>query len=290
MNAYSFIFVSHPGDIESYSLVLGMSIMKYLPEGVSVYYAVPVINNRPWNISAEAVSIFNNLGIKPVYFDNPLLNESNHYERNLLVSNKLFCLVPLAGQENVVFLDSDILCCRPVLFPFTEKDNTSLWAKPADVTIGLNWEEICTRFHLDKPENSITCTYDGKWSPPYFNSGVLIFRKHMLRHFLNTWISLYRELLLYGDRKYAFHFDQVSLSLALLKTGIPYRLLDETFNYPLHLRKKMNDIPVLVHYHHPRFLGKNKHMRKTLTVLFDGNPDIFGWFSSRRWWSKLLRE
>ncbi|MHB1620145.1 MAG: methyltransferase domain-containing protein [Sulfuricella sp.] len=173
-------------------------------------------------------------------------------------SNKLrFLELPdLARHDQVLLLDCDTIVVRD---PLPHLFRAEFTAKIADApTVPLDtFRQLFSAFGLPMPETSQRCTVRGEPTIPYFNAGVLAFSRRAMDNLVPKWIKLNERLiasmeLLEGHENFC---EQASLSLAIAAIGIPFEVVGNAFNFPMHFDDPatatgLADIdPFIVHYH-----------------------------------------
>jgi hypothetical protein len=216
-------------------------------------------------------------------------------------SNKLqlLQLPEIEPYDMVVLLDCDTIVVRD---PSKYLKNNMFQAKIADApTVPHSiLEKLFSYFKIDLPLQNYNCSVRGERTIPYFNAGVLIFPKPVVKRLVPTWVQINRVLidnleLLEGKD---FFCEQVSLSLAIAKTSTKFKLFGNEMNFPMHFedieecffRKMAKTDPVIIHYHwltnesgyintskfpaaNSRIIAFNQRLRKELENQF--NNQIF---------------
>src|SRR5262249_26284584 len=156
-----------------------------------------------------------------------------------------------------IFLDTDILCLRP--FDGAPQFAAPFCAKPADVdTFAAEdavWELIYGSQDLSLPTERIRSTVSRQLMLPYFNAGFVAV--HSDAALASPWARICREIdadpRIGNKRPW---LDQIALPVAARALGLSYALLDDRFNYPVHLgRIAPCSLPYFAHYHRPRFVA-----------------------------------
>jgi len=152
-NRFSFIFVSHRGQILTESVLLGISLAEKNRGKHSVTVAIPKVNNCNLTPEKKIIEFFLSLGIEVKFFKNEYLNSLKSIGVNDWYSNKLYALdVPSKGKK-VVFLDSDILCLtQPKLEErFITIDFNARMAGKANI-LPAQWYKLYDLFQLPLPD------------------------------------------------------------------------------------------------------------------------------------------
>lgn len=173
-------------------------------------------------------------------------------------SNKLrFLELPdLVEYDRVLLLDCDITVVRD---PSPHLFDAEFAAKIADVaTVSLDtFRHLFAAFDLSLPETSQKCTVRGELTIPYFNAGMLAFSRRAMNTLVPNWIEHNKQLiermdLLRTDKNFC---EQASLSLAIAATGVPFKIVGNALNFPMHFDDPsaapglVNIDPYIIHYH-----------------------------------------
>jgi hypothetical protein len=241
-------FICEPGELEIKALLLAYSIRKNLNTGYLPVVLIPLHCRS--HINYITILLFEKLNIKIRYFENPFTKNLTKSMSGDAMSNKFYGLSNLGNEQDILFLDSDIVC----LNSFSQNlffDTVA--AKPADYSLAAQWEEIYKRTELNYPKEKVTCTLDEKESPPYFNTGVIFINSESKSSLIAFWEEYF---LLFSGKEIlennffnSFHRDQLAFALATEKLGIKVKLLDELHNYPARSRGKIPAETVFAHYH-----------------------------------------
>jgi len=264
-NRFSFIFVSHRGQILTESVLLGISLAEKNRGKHSVTVAIPKVNNCNLTPEKKIIEFFLSLGIEVKFFKNEYLNSLKSIGVNDWYSNKLYALdVPSKGKK-VVFLDSDILCLtQPKLEErFITIDFNARMAGKANI-LPAQWYKLYDLFQLPLPDVFFPCLSDGVLAPPYFNSGVVAISRDKREVLSEKWKEAYYKISKEGilnPQNYIF-IDQVALALAVQLAGLTYDLLDIQYNF-LSGKKLVNPqkLPIFSHYHSPEKLYRDPFLR-----------------------------
>jgi hypothetical protein len=194
-----------------------------------------------------------------------LIQIFNRVNEDYGYANKIDCLNVKSTAVKTIFLDSDILCLRPVsddAFPAVFN------AKAADQpTWGRNegpWREVYAAFGLPFPTRRIAATTSGDSMPPYFNAG-----------FAATWEKCCVDIdEMESIAKKRPHLDQIGLSVAVAKLGLDFRCLGEEYNFPLHLKTLTKTPPIFCHYHWPSVIRREALLVKYVDELVAAYPQL----------------
>lgn len=162
-----------------------------------------------------------------------------------------------------VFLDTDMVMVRPLL----EEDLPG----PMQVSVvpeGIlgwgvkpeRWERVYGHFGLPVPEERVRMLRGARrYSPPYFNAGLVAFREGDLvdgKRFGQLWRDTAQEIdwqVSVGAKRP--WLDQVSLPVAMARSGFVHRIVDERNNTSISNGRKLDGLdPSILHYHRAAFL------------------------------------
>jgi len=182
----------------------------------------------------------------------PRVSERHPHSNKL----RLLELPEIKAYDTLILLDCDTVVVRD---PWDFLDGRSFQAKIADLPTVPQDEfgRAFNHFGFQLPEQEYRCNPSGAPTIWYCNAGVLVFPQPVLEELGSAWrqynTALLENLDLLGS--YAFHCDQVSLSLACAACHVPFRELPLEMNFPLHLTdlESLPAVdrcdPVILHYH-----------------------------------------
>ncbi len=169
---YSFVFVCQQGELEIKSLLLAVSLKRYLRCDHELVVALPQPEALWGKPSDATLRLLESSGVRLVPIGNPI-------GRDYPIGNKLACLGIETTADKIVFLDSDMLCLRE--FHHARRFELAFNAKPADLrTFGSEpgeWSRVYAAFGLDVPAVPVLATVSGEAMPPYFNAGMIAVRR-----------------------------------------------------------------------------------------------------------------
>lgn len=165
--------------------------------------------------------------------------------------------------EYLVALDTDTL----VLDYLRVRGDGDVWLRPVDVGAQYwasddawdAWSKIYRRLGYEPPGRSewLIASVDGRPTPPYWNSGVVITTDHSLPA---RWLE-YTKILYYEDKlpvsTREFFIDQLSLAIAVRENTVSP--LSERENYPLGGRLLLPSDVTVLHYGDRRNLARVLH-------------------------------
>lgn len=288
-------FVCQPGELEAKAVLLAASLRRRLVGDADLVACLPVGRSGRARPARHTLRALESLGVVTIPVRNPI---SDSYP----IGNKIACLdagaLSTATPERIVFLDSDILCTSP--FEPQRQLSGAFSAKAADFATfaggAADWSRIYRLFGLADPTWRVTATVSCEETWPYFNAGVIGVRADS--ELAGTWADSCRridaETWVPSRRP---HLDQIALPIAAARCGLDVTLLDETLNYPVHLRPLRPTLPALCHYHGPAVAAREPRLVHEIAVLVDDHPALRpvlaadpAWAvvplpARRRWWS-----
>ncbi|MBL8383580.1 MAG: hypothetical protein JNM90_10910 [Burkholderiales bacterium] len=172
--------------------------------------------------------------------------------------NKLrfFEVAEVMAADHMLLLDCDVAVVQDPADLFASPGLTAKLADVATVSVPV-FERAFAHFGLPMPPAVLETTVWNHATIPYFNSGVISLSRDAAHRLAPTWTRFNGELAgVFASFGGEAHFcEQASLSLALVATGVPYRLVGNAMNFPAHFRDQPLDTPfaqedpVLIHYH-----------------------------------------
>lgn len=242
-------FICQPGELEIKSLLLAFTLTRKWEERFN--YVVLVPQHISQEISGSVFQLFRKLGIGIKIFRNVYMETMVKPKHGDWMSNKFCGLASLETKDDVIFLDSDMMCFgMPDIDLFS---GTDLAAKPADFFLEMDWERLFQKAKIPFPQARVICTFDNKPSVPYYNTGFIYFRANMVKSFCVLWEKHFRWLSSPEiNRQIAFdpfHRDQIAFALALRESGYEIQDLNESFNFPARKRNNLISDIKFVHYH-----------------------------------------
>lgn len=176
-----------------------------------------------------------------------------------------------ADADYLLMLDTDVLVLNEInvhrsdIGPantvgrekITAGEGADLYLKPVDVGRQFwgrersrgQWERLYDRYGQAMPEYRVRSTFDGIEMLPYWNAGFVLTG---VDGFGTAWRELTEDL--HGEIPYDRHADQVALGL--LSTRYETGVLDNRYNYPIHLRLRCRSDLKVLHYHNASNLAR----------------------------------
>jgi hypothetical protein len=178
--------------------------------------------------------------------------------------NKITAAADTRGPGRQVFLDTDMVCLRP-LTDLADLPDTHVAAAPEGrPTWGPDerWQRAYAHYDLPMPTDRVNLLRGSRPEHvPYFNAGLVAMSdapgsdgKRFADHWLETAMEFDHNCAIANKRPW---LDQITLPLTMARFGYTAHVLDETWNYSLSHRgngiERTPDTAVL-HYHRCRFL------------------------------------
>ena len=137
------------------------------------------------------------------------------------------------------------------------------------------------------PTLRLPTTVSNEFGLAYFNSGVIV--ADVNANLGGAWIDCARAVDAEpAMRPHRHWLDQVSLAITVHKLGLDYTSLDETYNFPAHLKRLSSPLPVFCHYHWPRVLCNEPVLRALVGELAREHPTIAQLISANADWADLV--
>ncbi|MFH0907217.1 MAG: sulfotransferase [bacterium] len=280
---YAFVFVCQRGDLEVESMLLAASLKKNLRcrhELVACIHA-PDVWGEP---DPATLAFFQRLGVRTEVVRNVV-------DRDFINAVKISCLRVKAVAEKVIFLDSDVLCTAP--FHDEPRFGVPLNLKPADLQEFTRSEDVWRAAYalagVAFPDRQMPSTVSEAPGPPLFNSGFIAVERGV--NLADAWQEI--ALKFRADpamAKLVNASDQPSLAVAVHALGVPYDVLNERYDYPLHLRPlKDAPPPLFCRYHGPRIIRREPQVNALVHELASEHPGIASAMAALPDWAPLLR-
>ena len=244
------VFVIQRGELALKALLLAYSLRKQLGATPRLVAACP--DYADWGtLNTDVLAVLQQLKVELLHF-------TPQFAPDYPIGNKVSALALLNEQQPAMFLDSDMLCLAPWkstdIIPLEAAEQLSLAAKPADLqTWGNEQQWLQLQHSLDLPmiTHRLHCTVDGKLTQPYFNAGMLAtyHPKQLAAHWLQ-YCKLIRNLDEPPEPIYPW-LDQIALAVCSVTHIQQRHVVDESWNFPAHLRALPRSGVQLCHYHRP---------------------------------------
>jgi len=196
--------------------------------------------------------------------------------------NKIVAATDKRGSGRSIFLDTDMVCMKP-LNDFGELPDTHVAVAPeGKPTWGADsdrWERAYTHFNLPVPTERIRMLRGRRQEfYPYFNAGFVGFAetpgedgKTFADHWLETALDFDHNCKIGSKRPW---LDQITLPLTMARFGYQAHILTESHNYSLSNRLDYTQTPDahILHYHRCRFLQQAPQWLQVLEGFFEIVP------------------
>jgi hypothetical protein len=278
---YCFVFVCQAGELEIKALLLAASLKRFLRCDYELVAAVPGPATVWGELSATTRELLHALGVRIQAIANPI-------DSDYKIGNKLACLSIATSAEKIVFLDSDILCLRE--FYDAPQFAVAVAAKPADLrtfsAVAEDWRPLYAAAQVAVPTLRMPTTVSSEFGPAYFNSGVIF--ADAGAGLGAAWIDCARSIDAEpAMRPHRHWLDQVSLAIAVHRLGLDYASLDDTYNFPAHLKRLRSPLPVFCHYHWPRVVRNEPPLSVLVGELTREFPAIAHLMAAHADWALL---
>lgn len=279
---YTFVFVCQAGELEIKALLLAASLKRFVRGAYELVAAVPTPAEVWGELAPATRQLLRTLDIRVESIVNPI---GTDYP----IGNKLACLNVPARDGKIVFLDSDILCLRPMHDGLLRA--AAFAAKPADLrTFSADtdvWRPLYAAAGASVPQLQMPTTVSGEFGLAYFNSGVVC--ADTQAHLGAAWLDCARRILPEPVMQANGHWlDQVSLAIAVNRSQLAYTSLDERYNFPAHLKPLSAPLPFLCHYHWPRIVRSEPALLEQVQDLVREFPAIGTLMARDTEWAALL--
>lgn len=276
------IFIVQRGELELKALLLAWSLRQSHGKHLQLFAACP--EHADWaEIAAPTQAALQRLDVQLVPFTPEF---APHYP----IGNKVGLLKLLPEGQPGMFLDSDMLSLQRWQ-PEQLLAGCAVAAKPADVgTWGdeQRWQQVYALAGLALPERRVRLTVSGQLSLPYFNAGAVAAREPA--QLGEAWLAATRQLhdcdLDIGER-YPW-LDQIALPLAMARQD-SWRGLDESWNFPAHLRALGTASVNICHYHHPGVILREPRLRRLFNKACAAMPYLAELAGKHTQWQALLQ-
>jgi len=196
--------------------------------------------------------------------------------------NKIVAATDTRGAGRSIFLDTDMVCLKP-LTALADLPDTHVAAAPEGrPTWGPEdrWQRAYDHFNLPLPEARVRLLRGARPEHlPYFNAGLVAMPeapqpdgKRFADHWLETALDFDRECSIANKRPW---LDQITLPLTMARFGYSAHVLDESWNYSLsHRGSSIETTPDahILHYHRSRFLEAAPQWPGILQRFFETLP------------------
>ncbi|AHM03139.1 hypothetical protein roselon_00712 [Roseibacterium elongatum DSM 19469] len=198
--------------------------------------------------------------------------------------NKLLAASDHRAGGRAIFLDTDIVCAKPLTAMADLPADTVAAAPEGLPTWGREddrWERAYAHYGLPVPTERVRLLRGRKKEfVPYFNAGFVCFSedpqgaegKRFADHWLETALDFDHNCSIGGKRPW---LDQITLPLTMARFGYKAEVLGETWNYSLTRRKDYSQTPdaEILHYHRAAFLEQAPQWPAILSDFWGRMPE-----------------
>ena len=273
LSAVSVSFVCEPGRLEAQAVLLAASLRQAHPD-------LPLVAAVPRSLPLPTAMALDALGASQVQISNPLADDYP-------IGHKIAALGAGDSSGVRVFLDSDMLCLRPLHWPTL--CTHPLAAKPADLaTFGSDalWQRLYDRFGLTQPKGRVVATVSQQLMHPYFNAGMVA--TTVASRLAPAWADMCRAIDAMEDvNPRRPWLDQIGLPLVASQLDLATRSLGEDWNYPAHMKPLLGD-PCLVHYHQPVVVAREPALVSLVAGVLAKAPLVAAVLRNDPSWSPVL--
>lgn len=248
VRSYAFYFVCQEGALEGMALLLAASLKRYLRCEYELIAIIPTPSELWGTVNPETFEILAEMGVRISYINNP----TERIKKGDQLTNKLYCLQVPTKMDKAVFVDSDILCLRE--FDDEPRFAAQFNAAPTFKATGRNWENIYAAVGLPMTSDRMMTLFSEEEQPPYFNSGFFTVDSSLSKTLVESWFECFNLIDQSGAMEDNPYFrEQVSLSMAVMKLGLKYDVLDWRYNYWVKSAPvKTDDLPYFLHHTWPK--------------------------------------
>ena len=285
---YSFIFICQRGELEIQSVLLALSLKKYLKCDYELIAAIPTMYGDIYEPGEITIKFLKKLNIRIEYFKNKYCINKTKKKIGDWFSNKAYSLTIPVACEKIIFLDSDILCIRKFKHE-SRFFNVDFNAKQENQANVKEWNEIYSLFKIDIPKLRVPCSVDRNYLPPYFNSGFFGINKSLAKELCKVWIEVFETITNNNIIKNEIRRNQASLAVAIQKMGITYEMLDNSYNFPAR-RKTINkkNIPIFAHYHDVETVFRTPVLKNLVVSFINQYEQVGKLIEKNPQWNKIF--
>lgn len=216
--------------------LIAMSIREYYRDAV-IQVSVGA-DIEPYDL-AQALPWSSELGVEWAWVPRPEFNSWRDTAHPYIATMMQRFRGPF-GAENVLMLDADVIALKPFDEPFAAGDSISgvmAHGSPFAAVHRKQWTSLFRGYGLGDPgfehEHSGwgTMIFDPavQLSPPYFNTGVLFAPVALLEKLYPVYMDALDYVRASMD---SYYFEQLALTLAMERAGLPATILPARYNYP----------------------------------------------------------
>lgn len=281
--SFAFVFVCHPGALEIKSLLLAASLRRYCGESVELIAAIPERASGSGALGLQTLALMDSLGLRRVAIRNEL-------DPNYPIGNKVSAMRVGTSHDRLVFLDSDMMCTS--VFADSPWFDLPVALTPSDGRTSFpetNWRLVYDLFGLAPWTLRTRTRVTGDVVVPYFNAGFIAVDPHV--GFGDVWLDCCRRIdaaeLPMSRRPW---LDQIALPVTVRRLGLPWAVLPELFNFPVHRKSPdASQPPVFCHYHSPEVLRREPMLVDLAAELMQEHAELASLAAHDEQWRPILR-
>lgn len=281
----AFVFVCQAGEWELKAALLAASLRQHHGDDAELIAAIPQPCEIWGTVSQATLALLAQLHVRCVPITNPIEPAFTH-------ANKIACLGVETQARKLIFLDSDMLCLAPCdsLLGADAPVALKVADLPAFPTDGeRGWAATHAAMGRPMPERRIALSCDATPSPPFYNSGLIVFDKAFAPRLRTAWTEASRIIRLdqrVPERR--LWSDQLGLAVALDMLDTIPAPLELRHNHPTHLMPLEDTAGVIfAHYHWPQIIAQEPVLRRLTASLAEKHPAIGDLMRYHTEWSAL---
>ncbi len=281
--SFAFVFVCQHGDLEIKSLLLAASLRRHCGNSVELIAAIADPTGGSATLGASTLTMMDTLGVRRLAIRNEI-------DSAYPIGNKVSAVRVKTSCDRLVFLDSDMVCTSrfadsvwfDLPLALTPADGRTVAASEAD------WRQVYDLFGLAPWTVRTRTRVTGVVAAPYFNSGFIAVDPNA--GFGDVWLDCCRRIdsadLPINRRPW---LDQIALPVTVRRLGLPWTVVPEAFNFPVH--RKSPDAarpPVFCHYHAPDILRREPMLVALARELFEEHSQLASLAAQSEQWRPIL--
>jgi hypothetical protein len=250
--------------------LIAQSIREFYPRAI-VRVTVGA-ESAPFDIAKVAAPWSHDLGVQWVWVPHGAFEEWRD-TAHPYIATMMERFRPPFSAEHVLMLDADVLPIQPFNHLF-ERDH-ALLAMMAHVSPFPNhaqeWRSLFHAYGLSDPSFDFELSGWGtmiddptrRFSPPYFNTGVLLARADLYERLYEPYMAALRFVKSQLD---SYFFEQIALTLAISKMELPLEVQPLRFNFPNQeefdvAHPEELDKVCLLHFLRTHIIDREKHFQ-----------------------------
>lgn len=278
------MFVCQQGDLEIKSLILAASLRRYCGNSVELIAAIPQGTASSGAAGLPTLAMMDRMGVGRVAIRNEI-------DPNYPIGNKVSAVRVATSCDRLVFLDSDMICTSQFAdspwfdlpLALTPSDGRTISCSEAD------WRLVYELFGLTPWTVRTRTRVTGEVVAPYFNAGFIAVDPSV--GFGDAWLDCCRRIdsaeLPMNRRPW---LDQIALPVALRRLGLPWTVVPEMFNFPVHRRSPdASRPPVFCHYHTPEVLRREPMLVASVRELLEEHAELAALVAQSDAWRPILQ-